>query len=85
MLRKPSPGLFIILWNIQFECLHLGDDNRCQNYEGRPRVCRDYVCSTVDTESYTPSQNDLIALNAILDGTDWSSTAKTKENFERVI
>jgi Fe-S-cluster containining protein len=31
-------------WNIEFitPCEHLGKDSRCQNYETRPKICREY-------------------------------------------
>ncbi len=45
-------------WNLQVfnECVHLADDGRCANYDGRFDVCRDY-----DTETCEASDGEVDA------------------------
>lgn len=35
---------------VHTKCKHLGDDNRCMNYEDRPQICRDYSTKNCEYE-----------------------------------
>ncbi|MCP4813505.1 MAG: YkgJ family cysteine cluster protein [Planctomycetaceae bacterium] len=35
---------------VHADCKHLGDDNRCQIYDTRPQICRDYTTQECEYE-----------------------------------
>lgn len=73
-VEETGPGLIIVLWHIQFECLYLGEDDRCQNYQNRPQICKSYACDTVQPGNNRPSREALITENADLEAIDWNRT-----------
>jgi Fe-S-cluster containining protein len=42
-------GIWYLL--VHADCKHLGDDNRCQIYDTRPQICRDYTTDECEYEN----------------------------------
>jgi len=55
----PNPETYI-LERHNDACVHLGDDNRCQIYEHRPRACREFDCREDDRFKYTDAKGEWI-------------------------